>query len=445
MAGYVGANLAAERSAHARVKWSYNMQTGKASYWVEDNPQLRAIVRSSRQETPACTVELGWDKLYDTFDDALAVANRVYGDVQQTYYRTDSADLYLLDESYICHRSFAHYAGHDEYAKNLSYAREFWDGFQLSSAYSKMMGQGGTKSQKDVDELMAAAEAYRWEKAYRKFDVYDEDMFEFADKRRRDTGVTVTTRGGYSSTGIVRAFGGRYCKVGNAAFQFMARHQEHIGIWEDAVRGKYATFDELHEAVLQTGDKQLEADWQVMMRGTKGEEIYSLGHETWLYGRMGWPPSVSASKEGYDSLEEGKTALDFWNEFRYDRGLTDTYENQRSVKDFFWENGSIPWIEDRRLREFADELFDKSDAEVPYLTGANERSGRSYFDAQIDILRDRIKGLHRKLAAIKTGNAINGGGTKAEADYKNQIAAMETQIATIKKQQELEQKYKQYR
>ena len=56
-----------------------------------------------------------------------------------------------------------------------------------------------------------------------------------------------------------------------------------------------------------------------------------------------------------------------------------------------------------------------------------------------------IKGLHRKLAAIKTGNAINGGGTKAEADYKNQIAAMETQIATIKKQQELEQKYKQYR
>ena len=74
MAGYVGANLAAERSAHARVKWSYNMQTGKASYWVEDNPQLRAIVRSSRQETPACTVELGWDKLYDTFDDALAAS-----------------------------------------------------------------------------------------------------------------------------------------------------------------------------------------------------------------------------------------------------------------------------------------------------------------------------------------------------------------------------------
>ena len=307
-----------------------------------------------------------------------------------------------------------------------------------------MMGQGGTKSQKDVDELMAAAEAYRWEKAYRKFDVYDEDMFEFADKMRRDTGVTIMTRGGYSSTGIVRVFDGRHCKVGNAAFQFMAKHKDHIGIWEDAVRGKYATVDELHEAVLQTGDKQLEADWQVMMCGTKGEEISSLGHERWLYGMMGWPPSVSASEEGYDSLEEGKTALDFWNEFRYDRGLTDTYENHRSVKDFFWEN-SLHWIEDSRLREFADELFDKSDAEVPYLTGANERSGRSYFDAQIDILRERIQGLRRKLAAAKNGMTISGADTKTEAEYKSQIAVLETQIATIKKQQELEQKYKQYR
>ena len=445
MGEYVSTGLAVGRVVRARVQWSYNMQTGKASYWVEDNPQLRAIVRSSRQETPACTVELGWDKLYDTFDDALAVASRVYGDVQQTYHRTELADLYLLEKSYICHRSFAHYAGHDEYAKNLSYSRDFWDGFQLSSTYNKMMGQGGTKSQKDVDELMAAAEAYRWEKAYRKFDVYDEDMFEFADKMRRDTGVTIMTRGGYSSTGIVRVFDGRHCKVGNEAFQFMAKHKDHIGIWEDAVRGKYATFDELHEAVLQTGDKQLEADWQVMMCGTKGEEISSLGHERWLYGMMGWPPSVSASEEGYDSLEEGKTALDFWNEFRYDRGLTDTYENHRSVKDFFWENSIIPWIEDSRLREFADELFDKSDAEVPYLTGANERSGRSYFDAQIDILRERIQGLRRKLAAAKNGMTISGADTKTEAEYKSQIAALETQIATIKKQQELEQKYKQYR
>ena len=41
-------------------------------------PFLRASVRSTHQKTPACTVELGWDRLYDTFDDALAVANRVY-------------------------------------------------------------------------------------------------------------------------------------------------------------------------------------------------------------------------------------------------------------------------------------------------------------------------------------------------------------------------------
>ena len=354
------------------------------------------------------------------------------------------ADDYILDESYICHRSFAHYAGHDEYAKNLSYAREFWDDFQLSSAYSKMMGQGGTKSQKDVDELMAAAEAYRWEKAYRKFDVYDEDMFEFADKLRQDTGVMITTGGGDQSTAITHYFGKRLCSMGNAAFQFMAKHQEHTDIWEDVVRGKYATFDELHEAVLQTGDKRLEADWQVMMQGTKGAKIDSVGHRAWLYSTIGQPPSVSASKEGYDSLEEGKTALDFWNEFRYDRGLTDTYENRRSAKDYFWANG-LQWIKDRRLSEFADELFDKSDAEVPYLTGANERSGRSYFDAQIDILRDRIQGLRRKLAAAKNGNVISGGNTKTEAEYKSQIAALETQIATVKKQQELEQKYKKYR
>ena len=181
-----------------------------------------------------------------------------------------------------------------------------------------------------------------------------------------------------------------------------------------------------------------------MMRGTEGGLIDSVGHRRWLYNIVGQPPSVSASKEGYDSLEEGKTALDFWNEFRYDRGLTDTYENHRSVKDFFWEN-SLHWIEDSRLSEFADELFDKSDAEVPYLTGANERSGRSYFDAQIDILRERIQGLRRKLAAAKNGMTISGADTKTEAEYKSQIAALETQIATIKKQQELEQKYKQYR
>lgn len=437
-------DVGAWKQAYTRVRWSCNMQTGKTSYWVADDPRLRASVRSTHQKTPACSVELGWDKLYDTFDDALAVANRVYGQAQQTYYRTALADDYILDESYICHRSFAHYAGHDEYAKNLSYSRDFWDGFQLSSAYNKMMGQGGTKSQKDVDELMAAAEAYRWEKAYRKFDVYDEDMFEFADKMRRDTGVTVTTRGGNGRLAIYRYFGDKLCKMGNTTFQFMAKHQEHIDIWEDAVRGKYATFDELHEAVLQTGDKQLEADWQVMMRGTKGGLIDSVGHRRWLYNIVGQPPSVSASKEGYDSLEEGKTALDFWNEFRYDRGLTDTYENHRSVKDFFWEN-SLHWIEDSRLREFADELFDKSDAEVPYLTGANERSGRSYFDAQIDILRERIQGLRRKLAAAKNGMTISGADTKTEAEYKSQIAVLETQIATIKKQQELEQKYKQYR
>ena len=214
-------DVGAWKQAYTRVRWSCNMQTGKTSYWVADDPRLRASVRSTHQKTPACTVELGWDKLYDTFDDALAVANRVYGQAQQTYYRTALADDYILDESYICHRSFAHYAGHDEYAKNLSYAREFWDDFQLSSAYSKMMGQGGTKSQKDVDELMAAAEAYRWEKTYRKFDVYDEDMFEFADKLRQDTGVMITTGGGDQSTAITHYFGKRLCSMGNAAFQFM--------------------------------------------------------------------------------------------------------------------------------------------------------------------------------------------------------------------------------
>ncbi len=191
-----------------------------------------------------------------------------------------------------------------------------------SQEYKDMLAKGGTASLEDIAVMQAACDFYSWQEAYKKYDVYTEDVFSFADTLKEKTGVYVTTYGMNAQIGYKN--GGKECTMDNDVFQLMANHQEHMDIWEDVVTGKYRNFQEIGQAIEESGDDALVAEWEEVL-GFACKDRYKS------FSRAALEPSSGAYLAGANQAREDASTLpkEWWNEFRYNIGeVADLHGNK---------------------------------------------------------------------------------------------------------------------
>lgn len=381
---------------------------------------------------------------YNTAEEAANALEELYG--HNSIYLANIADREMKDDTHDLQlRSLHVYANekvHSEYY-DLNKNKTFWEDFQNNATYQKFEQQGGTHSQSDVDELIVAAEEYRWQKAYKENDVYEQDMYDFAASFKERTGVTIVTNGFTAKVDF--EMDGQLCKMDNYTFQLMAKNQEHMNIWDNMVSGKYQNFSEVYDAILATGDEKLKLDFErTVPEGQMNRNFTSQSSNYTIKEYVN--VSFSKQDQGYDSGKNGCTAADFWNEIKYNIGFTDEYANDREYDDYM-ENGEIP-----HLGYLYDSIAMKSNHEFGYRIDEKGnyygfRTGRlistqeqrdqvvhkDYATQRIDTLRAKIKS--EKAAMAKLENAaedktdqINACKTKIEL-YENQIMLIQSNQA----------------
>jgi len=399
---------------------------------MKDDSLLNSIHSLSEVgTTPAYKVELSRE--YSNMDEALAAGEAIYSDT--SIMRSYAADTYS-DHAADPQRALAAYL----HVKNPESAKKgqvdaFWSGFQSDATYQKFAAQGGTKNENDVEELLAAAESYRWQKAYTEKGVYAEDMFAFADKLKENTGVTVITRD--IGTSMRFTTNDKIAITDNFTFQIMAKHQDHMDLWEKAVSGGFNNFNEMSEAVHAAGDKSLNADWDAHISSGPNyqrEPTTDFAHIREAEGAiMRYVTATTKRDTLYDSQTEGTTAKDFWNEFRFNTGLTDEFSSKRDIHDM--ANNSFGSY----VSELYDVLWEQSGE--PRSTKNETEEKLKGPEAQIAALRDKIKDVRKNMAVLQGLAAMTEIQARQLDGYKKEMASYEQQIATIQTQ-ELEEKLK---
>ena len=414
----------------------HNWQLGHnqpTTYSVMKDDRLLNSIHSLSEvgATPAYEVELS--KEYGSMNEAYAARDAIYGDTSiMRSYEADKYSAQVTDTQ----RSLAAYL----HAENPDAAKQgqvdaFWSGFQSDATYQKFAAQGGTQNENEVEELLAAAESYRWQKSYAAKGVYAEDMFAFADKLKENTGVTVITRG--TSTAMRFTMNDKIATMDNFTFQIMAKHQDHMDIWEKAVSGGFKNFEEMSEAVHATGDESLSADWDASIH--TGPQYYRDPDTDFLHvqgaeGTIAKYVTATTKRDTlYDSQLEGTTAKDFWNEFRFNTGLTNEFSSKRDIHDLVNNHfGSIAAKLNEALWGQSGEPRSMTEDTANRLKGHEE---------QIAALRDKIKEVRKKMSALQGIAVMTEAQTKQLESYKKEMASYEEQIATIQAQ-ELEEKTK---
>ena len=205
-------------------------------YYIASDEKVVNSIRSLSDVNRAYIVDI--KSTFNTAEEAETAAEELYG--HSSIYLSNIADKEMKDDTKDLQlRSLFAYAGekvNSEYY-NQNRNKTLWEDFQNNATYQKMERQGGTKSQSDVDELIVAAEEYRWQKAYKENDVYEQDMFDFAASFKERTGVTIVTNGFTGKLDF--EMDGQLCKMDNYTFQLMAKNQEHMDIWDNMVSGTY--------------------------------------------------------------------------------------------------------------------------------------------------------------------------------------------------------------
>lgn len=429
-----------------------------------DEKLLNSI--SSTKETHSAAYELDFSTHYQSIDEACAASNNIY--YQTSIYRANLVDTHM----YTYHdttRSITTYANANDYFRNDSVASA-WSDFSKDKTYQKMLAQGGTKSQDDVNELLAAAESYIWQRAYTENGVYKDDMFDFADKLKNATGVTVITQAnddvtnetnnlGFSwdnSNRLTFGLDGSLCRMDNYTFQAMAKHQDHMDIWENALNGTYSSFADITAAVLSTDDDSLKKDWlSAITDGSKvnTDDFTKEDNQTVLEKYVS--VSLPRNSEGYTSSNAvGTTAKDFWNEFNYNTYMTNNYSTNRDYKDFY-DGGFVEMPYSSVSMHTLSQLRDKAgiprnlkiddegntydgdtgklyetanDREARFAKNTDNGSSKSgnSIDDQIDALQDKIKNVRKKISALKSAG-------NDETQNRN-LAVYQKQLDTYKEQ-----------
>ena len=414
----------------------HNWQMGHTSpttYSVTKDDRLLKSIHSLSEvdTTPAYKVELSRE--YSNLDEASAASEAIYADT--SIVRSYAADKYS-DQASDTERSLAAYL----HAENPESSKKgqvdaFWSGFQSDATYQKFAAQGGTKNENDVEELLAAAESYRWQKSYAEKGVYAEDMFAFADKLKENTGVSVITRG--TGTSMQFTMNDKIAITDNFTFQIMAKHQDHMDLWEKAVSGGFKSFNEMSEAVHAVGDESLNADWDASI--SSGPDYHSEPTTDFAHIReaegtiMKYAKATTKRDTLYDSQIEGTTAKDFWNEFRFNTGLSNEFSSKRDIHDMVnnYFGGFASTLDDILLGQ---------SGETRYTTVKTEDKLKGS-EARIAALRDKIKDVRKKMSVLQGVAAMTETQTRQLDGYKKQMASYEQQIATIQTE-ELREKLK---
>lgn len=450
----------------------------------KDEKMLNSI--SSTNEAHSAAYDVDFSTRYQEMNDAYKACQNIYS--QTSIYRANVVDSHM-DYYYNPSRSLANYAGlKNSYnpGSNKADLRSTWADFAKNETYQKMLAQGGTKSQDDVDELLAAAEGYIWQRAYTENGVYKDDMFDFANKLKDATGVTVVAQADDSinlssnlhwinDNRITFGLNGSLCRMDNYTFQAMAKHQDHMDIWENALNGTYSSFADITDAVLSTDDDSLKKDWLSAI--TDGSKVttadFGIEDNEDVYVKY-VNVSLSHNAEGYDSSTVGTTAKDFWNEFNYNTYMTNDYSSSRDYKEYAYDadvhyqnhyrymsvkgnlgtaisdginakanilNHTILDEEGNEYNPYTGELYRTADEQEAYINKLREDI-QSYkdrnlkklgkmdisgsVDDQISALQDKIKTVRKKISALKSAG-------NDETQNRN-LAVYQKQLDTYKEQ-----------
>lgn len=419
------------------------------SYYIRADQRVLNGIRSIH-DTPAYQVDVKTQ--FDSAEEAEKALDEMYG--HNSIYLSNKADRDMKDATKDLQlRSMFVYAGQEENPDyyNFSKNQEQWADFKSNATYQKMASQGGTKSQSDVDELITAAEEYRWQKAYKENDVYEQDMYDFAASLKERTGVTLITSG--TDNKVAFEMDGMLCKVDNFTFQMMAKNQDHMDIWDDMVSGKYKNFGEVADAVMATNDEKLKTDWSNTI--FEAQYNHNFSSQSSKYTTKEYVSvTYSNQDQSFDANVKGRTAGDFWNEIQYNMGHSNKFSSERDYNDYM-ESGDLP-----KLMYLYDDILQKSNHEVGFrvdkdgnfyglrtgrlISTKEQREGevtRDYSTQRIDTLKAKIKDAKAKLSklegsskSVENGEATNSNSDKI-SDYKSKISLYENQISIIQASQ----------
>ena len=414
---------------------------------VEDQRALHSIRStsdSSNNNNPA--YEVDFSQRYSSEAEAFAAREKIYGNT--SIYLAGKADestknlagSMRSDEAYTygCENAMKRYQYHED---SLNYTKAFWSDFQNDDTYKELMEKGGANSQEDVQKLLSAAERYKWQKSYKEYGVYEQDMFDFADKLSENTGVTVVSRGSHDEIRFTN--NDSICYLDNYTFQFMATHQDNMELWENTVQGKYKNFSELTAAINDTGDEKLIADWKnsSILHTVTENNMSAFRHSADQYATASNYACLSLPVYGQDTNETaflgenapGKTAKDFWNEFRFNTGMTDELTGKFAMSGTIKDDGEIEWNTSRWLDPDKKKLTG-ADLIAAYQNKNQNQSSKAVaptekYNQQIDALKKKIKQVRSHLSALQKYSAGH-----EDEDTKKLIAADQKQISSYQKQ-----------
>lgn len=296
----------------------------------------------------------------------------------------------------------------------------FWAGFKADATYQKYAQRGGTQNENEVEELVAAAQAYRWRTAYKMAGVYQQDMYDFADKLETASGMRIITRGDDNYIDI--RLNNRLAAVDNYTFQFMAKHQEQMDLWVQAVTGEISSFAELSDRIMSTYDELLKQDWRKYNNPSNyTHEAVDIKHREAYFDLWDYV-SVSYNRDAeYDSQLEGTTGHDFWSEFLFNTGLIDNYVSHRDINE--WAN-DLPLITDWKLD---DEFHRQSDAPYHYVMDSTDDN----LEQQVEALKEKIKVVREKISALQTGEQLTEKQEQELEGYRKEMQGYQSQVAIL--------------
>lgn len=412
-------------------------------YGVAEDQRALHSIRSASQKigNSSNAYEVDFSKHYKTEAEALAARDQIYGDT--SIYLSAKADKLNNFATSNIRSISASEIGCEDAGKDwtngeqrLQTAKEFWADFQNDDTYKALEKKGGASTKEDISKLLSAAERYRWQKSYKEYGVYEQDMFDFADKLTENTGVTVVTRG--KDDNISFTNDDSICTMDNYTFQFMATHQEHMDLWEDVVKGKYNNFSDITKAIKDTGDYSLVADWNNAHPRAKNYEKYgsseSFFHGSDKYGTaqkyamLSVPNSTSGEDFG-SSSQPGITAKDYWNEFRFNTGMTDTLTGKFAMSGTIKDDGSIewytsPWLDPDKKKPSSSTYTNRSQNNAKDSTAPTEK-----YNQQIDSIKEKIKKVRNHLSLLQKYSA-----GQQDENTQKLIAADQKQISSYQKQ-----------
>lgn len=384
--------------------------------------------------------EVDFSQRYSSEAEAFAAREKIYGNT--SIYLAGKADTL---SSFVASKNRSISAleiGCEDAGKDwsngeqrLQATKEFWADFQNDDTYRVLEKKGGVTTKEDISKLMSAAERYRWQKSYKEYGVYEQDMFDFADKLTENTGVTVVTKG--QNDDISFTNNDAICTMDNYTFQFMATHQEHMDLWEDVVKGKYNNFSDITNAIKDTGDEKLVADWNNAHPRAKSYEKYgsagSFFHSSDEYGvaKQYAILSMPNSSEGDfgNSARPGVTARDFWNEFRFNTGITDKLTGKFAISGTIKDDGSIewntsPWLDPDKKKPSSSTYTNRSQNTVNDSSDPTEK-----YNEQINNIKEKIKQVRNHLSLLQKYSA-----GQQDENIQKLIAADQKQISSYQKQ-----------